>query len=185
VSPHPAYPIETARLTLRPLRPDDLDDFHAYDSRPDVARYLYGEPRDRHGSRQALDEHTRKTAFAREGDRIVLGAVWRDAGRLVGHVSLAWLSREHRQGEVGFVFNPEFQGRGLATEAAVAMLRLGFEDAHLHRIIGRCDRRNHASVRLMERLGMRREAHFVECELFKGDWGDVLVYAVLATEWDG
>jgi RimJ/RimL family protein N-acetyltransferase len=63
------------------------------------------------------------------------------------------------------------------------MLRLGFAGLGLHRIIGRCDARNDASARLMERLGMRREAHFRENEIFKGAWGDEYVYAILAAEW--
>jgi RimJ/RimL family protein N-acetyltransferase len=98
-------------------------------------------------------------------------------------VELVWLSREHRQGEVGFVFNPEYQGKGLATEAATELLRLGFEHFDLHRIIGRCNARNEASARLLERLGMRREAHFRGNVLFKGEWKEELVYAMLQREW--
>jgi RimJ/RimL family protein N-acetyltransferase len=64
------------------------------------------------------------------------------------------------------------------------MLRLGFEVFELHRIIGRCDARNDASAGLMRRLGMRQEAHFVQNELFKGEWGDELVFAMLASEWE-
>jgi len=115
----------------------------------------------------------------------VLAIVWREVGRLVGQVSLEWLSREHRQGEIGFILNPDYQGRGLATEAAEVVLRLGFDGLGLHRIMGRCDARNHASAGLMERLGMRQEAHFVHNEVFKGEWGDELIYAVLDDEWKG
>jgi RimJ/RimL family protein N-acetyltransferase len=81
------------------------------------------------------------------------------------------------------VFQPRYQGRGLATEAAEVVLRLGFEGLGLHRVIGRCDALNVASARLMERLGMRREAHLVHNEIFKGSWGDELVYAMLEDEW--
>ncbi len=65
------------------------------------------------------------------------------------------------------------------------MLRLGFEELGLHRIIGRCDARNIASGRLMERLEMRREAHLIESEFVKGEWADELVYAILDREWQG
>jgi RimJ/RimL family protein N-acetyltransferase len=102
---------------------------------------------------------------------------------VVGDVNLEWLSEYHQQGEIGYVFNPEFHGHGLATEATAEMLRLGFADLGLHRIIGRCDGRNPASARVMERLGMRLEAHFRQNEIFKGEWGDELVYAILADEW--
>jgi RimJ/RimL family protein N-acetyltransferase len=63
------------------------------------------------------------------------------------------------------------------------MLRLGFEGLGLHRIIGRLDGRNRASARVLEKLGMRREAHFVENEYVKGEWTDEVVYAILDREW--
>jgi RimJ/RimL family protein N-acetyltransferase len=180
----PEYPIETARLSLRPFRLEDLDDVYAYQSRPEVVRYLYWETRDRAEVQEYLEDKVGMTAVEEEGDGLVLGAVWREVGRLVGQVSLKWLSREHRQGEIGFIFNPDYQGRGLATEAAEVVLGLGFDGLGLHRIEGRCDGRNRASAGLMERLGMRREAHFVHNEVFKGEWGDELVYAMLDHEWE-
>jgi RimJ/RimL family protein N-acetyltransferase len=179
----PDYPIETARLTLRPFALDDLDDLHAYHSRPDVARYLFWEARDREQAREALERKTHESVLRAEGDIIVLAVVWREVGHVVGEVNLQWLSRDHRQGEIGFVFNPDYQGNGLATEAAKVMLGLGFDGLGLHRVIGRCDARNGPSARLMERLGMRREAHFVHNEIFKGAWGDEFVYAMLDHEW--
>jgi RimJ/RimL family protein N-acetyltransferase len=63
------------------------------------------------------------------------------------------------------------------------LLRLGFAGLGLHRIIGCCDARNLSSARLLERLGMRREAHFVHNEIFKGEWGDEFQYAMLDQEW--
>jgi RimJ/RimL family protein N-acetyltransferase len=92
-------------------------------------------------------------------------------------------SETHRQGEIGFVLHPDHQGKGYASEAARAMLRLGFEQLDLHRVIGRCEARNDASARLMERLGMRREGHLVENEWVKGEWQSELVFAMLAAEW--
>jgi RimJ/RimL family protein N-acetyltransferase len=63
------------------------------------------------------------------------------------------------------------------------MLGLGFGGLRLHRIVGRCDGRNLSSAQLMERLGMRREAHLVENEYVKGEWTDELIYAMLDREW--
>ena len=176
-------PIQTARLTLRPFGPGDLDDLYAYQSRPDVARYLHWDARDRGQVREALEEQCREVALEHDGDWLTYAVVWRDVGRVIGEVGLKWLSREHRQGEIGFVFHPGYQGRGLATEATEVMLGLGFDALGLHRIIGCCAAQNAASARLMERLGMRREAHFVHNELVKGEWGEELVYALLDQEW--
>ena len=75
------------------------------------------------------------------------------------------------------------QGRGLATEGAREMLRAGFSELGLHRIVADCDTRNAASLRVMARLGMRREAELVENELLKGEWTSEIVCAILESEW--
>lgn len=181
----PAYPIVTSRLELRPFAPADLDALYEMRSRDDVNRYLYTEPFTREEAREALADRMRRVALEAEGDRLVLAVVLRDSGAVIGDVVLVWLSEEHRQGELGFTLHPDHHGRGYAGEAAVELLRLGFEELGLHRIIGRCDGRNAASARLMERLGMRREAHLRENEFVKGEWTDELVYALLASEWRG
>jgi RimJ/RimL family protein N-acetyltransferase len=98
-------------------------------------------------------------------------------------VTLFMNSVEHRTGELGFVFHPDFHGRGYAAEASVELLRLGFEKLGWHRIIGRLDHRNTGSAKLLERLGMRQEAHFVRNEFLKGEWTDELVFALLGEEW--
>jgi RimJ/RimL family protein N-acetyltransferase len=192
----PAYPIETARLRLRPYTLDDLDAFYAMESLPEVMQYLYGEPCSREEARVRLERQARCSRIEQERDWLVLAMELRGSppadpsasaaagppGTVIGSVSLRWLSAEHRQGELGFILHPAYQGQGYAREAASEMLRLGFRELRLHRIIGRCDVRNVASACLMERLGMRREAHFRENEWFKGAWGDEYVYALLAAE---
>lgn len=179
----PDYPIITPRLILRPCHLDDLDAVYAYQSRPEVSRYLYWDVRSRDEVADVVAQRVSSPTLEREGDILVLAVVIREAGTLIGDVNLSWLSREHRSGEFGFVFNPDHHGHGYAAEAAVEMLRLGFDGLGLHRIIGRCDGRNAASAKLMEKLGMRREAHFVRNEIVKGEWTDELVYAMLAEEW--
>jgi RimJ/RimL family protein N-acetyltransferase len=175
--------IETTRLLLRPYTERDIDDLFDYRTRPDVTRYVYWEPRNRDEVAEGLARRTRLRSLKREGDELVLAVELRKSGTVIGDVSLQWVSAAHSQAEIGFVFHPDHHGRGYATEAAHAMLRLGFEQVGFHRIEGRCDARNTASARLMERLGMRREAHLVENEWFKGEWGSELVYAILDREW--
>ncbi|GGK94553.1 N-acetyltransferase [Sphaerisporangium melleum] len=179
----PPYPIETPRLSLRPFTMDDLDELYSFHSRPDVARYLYWDARTRDETRAALETKIGQAELLKDGDALNIAVELRETGALIGDLSLFWRSSEHRQGEIGFVFHPAYHGRGLATEASREILRLGFAGLGLHRIYGRCDARNTASARLMERLGMRREAHFVENEMFKGEWGEELVYAMLQREW--
>jgi RimJ/RimL family protein N-acetyltransferase len=173
----------TARLILRPYTLDDLDDLYALQSRPDVTRYLYWGPRDRTQVRESLEQKINATALEKDGDSLTFAVTLPQTGRLIGDVQLNLVSREHRQGEIGYIFDPGHGGHGYATEAAETMLRAGFEEFGLHRVVGRLDGRNTASARLLERLGMRREAHFVQNEIVKGEWTDELVYAMLAEEW--
>ena len=176
-------PLETDRLTLRPFVASDLDAVHAYLSRPEVVRYLYWTEHSRDDVRGLLRARRSMTGFRADGERVVLAVVRRDDDTLVGEVMLRLRSAEHLQGEVGFVFDPRHQGNGYATEASAAMLDLAFGAAGLHRVYGSCDARNTASAAVLRRLGMRQEAHFRDNEIFKGEWGDELVFAVLEDEW--
>ncbi|MFI6820682.1 GNAT family N-acetyltransferase [Micromonospora sp. NPDC050187] len=176
-------PFSTARLVLRTFTLDDLDDVWAYQRQPEVARFMSWSARDREQSRRSLEQMVREDGLRAEGDCLALAVVRRDTGRVVGHVELVWRSREHRRGELGYVLDPRHQGHGYATEAATALLRYGFEEFGLHRIVARCSARNTTSARLAERLGMRREAHFRECAFGKEEWRDEYVYAMLRAEW--
>jgi RimJ/RimL family protein N-acetyltransferase len=179
----PTYPLQTERLLLRPYTDDDLDVLYAMHSREDVTRYLYWGQLTLDETRQMLERRKQRQAIDDETDGILLAAALRDTGVVVGDFNLQQVSREHAQGEIGFVLHPDHQGRGYGVEGATLMLWLGFDQAGMHRIVGRCDARNAPSARLMERLGMRLEAHLREKEFVKGEWCDELVYAMLATEW--
>lgn len=180
----PDFPLLTERLQLRPFRDEDLEALYRMQSRDDVTRYLYWGPRSPEQARNMLERLMRMTAIDDDSSGLRLAALLPDSGDLIGDFSLQRVSREHRQGEIGFIVHPDHHRHGYATEAATLLLRLGFEELKLHRIVGRCDARNEASARLMERLGMRREAHLRENEFVKGEWCDELIYAMLASEWD-
>ncbi|SDM22165.1 Protein N-acetyltransferase, RimJ/RimL family [Allokutzneria albata] len=181
----PTLPIETDRLLLRAFTPDDFDALHDIRSRPDVVRYLYFDVQSREDVRESLAKRLDQWHLEKEGEALVLAVERKDTGRLIGDVVLFWHSEVHKRGELGFVFHPDHHGHGFAGEAAREVLRLGFEELGLHRIEGRCDARNTASARLLERLGMRREGLFLENEFVKGEWCDELVLAVLDREWKG
>jgi RimJ/RimL family protein N-acetyltransferase len=179
------FPLRTERLELRPFLDDDLDALFAMQSDEAMTRYLYWGPRSRDEVREQLERIRGMTAIDEEGDAIRLAAVLSGPATVIGDISLRRTSREHAQGELGYVLHPAHHGRGYATEGCEALLRLGFEVLGLHRIIASADARNQASVRVMERLGMRREAHLRENELVKGEWTDEVIYAMLAAEWQG
>jgi RimJ/RimL family protein N-acetyltransferase len=181
----PEYPIRTERLLLRPYAHGDVDALYAYQRLPEVHRYLYSEPRTRADVEALVTERAGTGGLTEAGQAITLVAELAQTGELVGDCVLFWRSQEHEQGEVGYVLNPAYHGRGLATEAVGALLRLGFEGLGLHRIAGHLDARNTASARVLERAGLRREAHLVENEFIKGEWADELIYGILRSEWEG
>jgi len=178
-----SLPIATARLVLRPFSAEDLPAFHALYSREDVWRYIPFRPESLDDSRAVLERISRMTAIGDDDDALRLAMTLPGSGAPIGDVSLWRTSREHSTGEIGFVLHPDHHGHGYAGEAATELLRIGFEVAAFHRIVGRCDARNAPSARLMERLGMRREAHHVENEIYRGEWTDELVFAMLDREW--
>jgi RimJ/RimL family protein N-acetyltransferase len=176
---------ETERLALRTLTPDDFDALFSYQSRSDVARYLYWGPRTKDEVRVSLEKKLASTAIRSEEDVLSLAVVLKTTNEMVGDFILQLLSEEHHVAEIGFIIHPDYHGRGYATEAGRAVLGIAFEELELHRVIGRTEVRNVASARVLEKLGMRREAHFVENEFVKGEWQSELVYAILDREWWG
>ena len=176
-------PIETERLRLRAFEAGDFDALYAIRSNPDVVRWLYWGVQTEDEVRATLEQKVVARALVAEGDVLALAGVLETTGELVADVILHWLSREHGTGEVGFVVHPGHQGHGYATEAARPLLRVAFEDVGLHRVIGCTEARNAASARVLQKLGMRQEAHLVENEWVKGEWQSELVYAILDREW--
>jgi RimJ/RimL family protein N-acetyltransferase len=179
----PGYPVRTERLLLRPLAMADADALLAYRGRDDVSRYVPFEPMSRDDIVERIAGRWARTELTDEGQSLTLGAQLAGTGELAGDVMLFWHSREHAGGELGYVFNPALAGRGYATEAASAMLRLGFSELGLHRIVARIDEHNEPSLRLARRLGMRQEARLVRNERFKGEWSTEVDFAMLAEEW--
>lgn len=174
--------ISTDRLVIRPFGPDDFPAFFAYHRLPDVYRYLYQEPLDETAARAKFAKAS-APQLADDGDVAVFAVERQEDGVLIGEVLLKLASRAAEQAETGYIFNPAFAGKGYATEAMRAILDLGFSRLHFHRIFARLDALNKGSVGVVERLGMRREAHLIENDRFNGAWGDELVYALLKREW--
>lgn len=177
-------PIATERLRLRPFMESDLDALANILARPDVMRYLYEEPRTRDQVAMVLRDRISRNHLTDQGDTLWLAIEEQGTGALIGSVSLTWTSQEHAQGEIGYTLNPDHQGHGYASEAVRAIMEYGFREIDLHRIFGTCDDRNERSMRLLKRIGMRREAHFLEMEHVKGEWTSQLVYAILRREWE-
>ena len=179
----PDYPLETARLRLRPFNRGDVDAVFAYRSRADVSQYLSDMPMNHDECTEAVRGRIAQIALTEEGDKIVLAVEHTQSGQLIGEVSFIWRSVVDGQAEIGYIIDPASQGQGYATEAANALLRFGFETVGLHRIYARCDPRNDASWHVMERLGMQREAHLRDHVRAKGQWSEEYIYATRESDW--
>lgn len=179
----PTLPILTRRLCLRAFTPADVDAVFDYRRREDVTQYLTDPPMNRQRCAGIVAARMGQLDLGGEGDKIFLAVERRSDQAMLGEVTLILRDREARQGEIGYILHPRHQGQGYATEAAGVLLEMAFEGAGLHRIYARCDARNAASYGVMERLGMRREAHFREHRLTKGAWDEEVIYALLEDEW--
>lgn len=181
-----AEPLRTARLLLRPLRVADAADVHAYQSRPDVVRWLPWPVRDRAESAAHTATRATRRVLGADGDAVALAVVLPgepglDApgeDRVVGDLTLVLVSTAHAQVEVGWVLHPDFRGRGYATEAAAALLDLA-AGIGAHRVAARVDPGNTASRALCGRLGMRHEGTFRQDRYDGTAWRDTEVHAVL------
>jgi [ribosomal protein S5]-alanine N-acetyltransferase len=175
-------PLYTPRLLLRELEEADWPSVHAFHSDPAVVRYHLYDVYTEEGTQQHIQDrlHDRavepRTAWE-------LAVTLTDSGRLIGRSGLQITSEPDREASLGFMFQRDVWGQGYATEAAQALLQLGFGPLGFHRIFAECDPRNLGSIRVLEKLGMRREAHLVENTFIKGEWCDTLIYALLEREW--
>jgi len=174
--------IETERLVIRELHDDDRVALHAVESTPEVNRYQAYDPHTEEASRDLI-ARAKREASCEPRTLYDLAVTWRGDDRLLGRGGFRRSGHELRSGELWCVLAPAEHGRGIVTEAARAILELAFGGLGMHRLFGDCDPRNTASARLMERLGMRREAHHVQNVWAKGEWCDSWVYALLGDEW--
>jgi RimJ/RimL family protein N-acetyltransferase len=175
---------ETKRLLLRPFAAGDWPAYADYHARPEVYAFLYRASPTGTALRDQFDRVLR-ARFEGDGDVYRLAVTLKEGGAIAGEVLLKMASRDALQAEVGYIFSPAHAGRGYATEAVAALLGIGFQTIGFHRIFARLDPANAGSVGVVERLGMRREAHLRENDRFNGRWGDEYVYALLQSEWAG
>lgn len=176
-------PIETQHLVLRPFERADVTAVARYHTLPSVQRYVARPTRYVDDVAGAVELMRSQVALQRPGDTLTLAVVRKGDQALVGQVSLHWSDATAGQGEVRFVNDPAMAGNGYMGEALSELFDLAFEQFRVHRLFVRCDGRNHHSAKLMQKLGMRLEAHYREHALFQGEWDEELHFAILAREW--
>lgn len=146
-------PFETERLLLRPLTNGDLDDLYDLYRRPELMRYITGHPRSFEETRERLICHLADHENYGFG---LCAAILKADSRMIGRCGLEPVEgRDGVEGEIAWMFKKEFWRRGLATEFAEAIIPYGFERLSLSRIFARADNPNVASIRVMQKVGMR------------------------------
>lgn len=156
----------------------------AYRSLEEVARWMTQLPTDAAAWRDDVDKRAPYALMVElDGEPI---------GDLFLKTEDAWAQAEIRDrahdvfAEIGWCLAPTHEGHGFATEAVRELLAIAFDGLGLRRVIAICFADNEPSWRLMERIGMRREAHSVQDNLHRdGTWYDGLTYALLVDEWRG
>ena len=172
--------IETKRLVLRRFCAEDWKDLYEYLTDEQVVKY---EPYD-----TFTEEKCKQEVVTRSVNPAFWAVVLKDSQKLIGNIYFE--GKEFDTWELGYVFNKAYQGLGYATESARAVMEYAFQELNARRIMARCDVENSASWKLLERLKMRREGHFLKVAYFKKDvhnnpiWIDAYEYAVLKDEWN-
>jgi RimJ/RimL family protein N-acetyltransferase len=182
--------LTTDRLVLRPLTLDEATAVHSNFARAKtVVKYLRWEVRDHdeESEGRVTKRLTQSARITKQGDGLIWSVEFKQGdgsqGGEIGDVALFAKSIRNAQFEIGWVFHPAIHGRGLATEAATAVMDLAFGRLGAHRVYAELDAKNEASARLCGILGMRQEALLKDREIVDGEWHDVAIYAITADEW--
>jgi len=173
--------IFTPRLILRPFTPADADDLHAYLCEPDIYRFEPGEPIDLAQARKMAQELAASADF--------WAVELQETHRVIGQIYFKHIEPQHLMTwELGYILNPQYQRQGFMSEGVAALVRHGFANEAIHRVVAHCNPENVASWKLLEKVGFRREGLLRENIYFRkkanGDplWSDTFIYAMLASE---
>ena len=175
--------LESPRLRIRRFRAGDAAVFASYRSDPNVARLQGWEVPYSLDEAQRFVESLAGVSPGKPGTWFQFAVDLRANGALIGDCALRTMRTDPRQAELGFSFATPYQRQGYASEAVQCVLGYTFATLEMHRVFSITDTRNEPAQRLLERLGFRREGHFVEGTWFKGEWVSEFLYAQLASEW--
>ncbi len=181
----PDLPLLTERLVLRPFAEADAPALHAMRSDLDHVCYLPFGAATPADIAATITKRKPLTALGEEGSAVVLAMELAATGEMIGEVLLFDYSAQHRAALHGYALATAHHGKGYVTEAARALLAWGFGTGLLHRVTAKCDTRNAASVRVLERLGFTREGHTREDFNKDGEWSDTYIFGLLESEWRG
>ncbi len=172
-----------SRLHIRNLRLDDLDNFHAYRSNPNVTKYQGFNVMDKTEALDFIKNQTEKS-FGTPGEWVQYGIVEALNNKLIGDCAIKLEIDDPKIVQIGITINPAYQNKGFAKDALLGIMAWLFDEKKIHRICETVDVENLNSIKLLESVGFRREGHFVENIFFNGKYGSEFQYAMLKKEWE-
>ncbi|GLB48228.1 GNAT family N-acetyltransferase [Neptunitalea lumnitzerae] len=175
--------INTPRLHIRNLKLSDLQDFYVYRSNPDVTKYQGFDVLTLDQCKAFIQQEYPKQ-YGKPGQWVQYAIEEVANNKLIGDCAIRLYEHEPRIATIGITISHLEQQKGFAKEAMLGILSFLFNEKQLHRVEEIIDVENKASIALIESLGFRKEAHFIENIFFKGSWGSEYQYAMLKTEWD-
>jgi RimJ/RimL family protein N-acetyltransferase len=174
--------IQTERLLLRRLALGDAVAMYSYRSDPAIMRYQTWHPISEREVR-AFIKKNKGLKFDSAGTWFQLGIYLKPTQELIGDIGIHFLPSEKQQVEIGFTLSSKYQHKGHASEAVRHVLNYLFADLHKHRVIASVDPGNDASIKLLETIGMHKEAHFRKSIWTGKEWADDIIYALLDSDW--
>lgn len=175
--------IHTERLILRNFTENDLETFVGYRNDPIVAKFQgWGIPYPREKGEAFIKSMKERVALKQDG-WIQFAVALKDTDELIGDLGCYIKKDDVRQARIGYTLAEKYWRKGYITEIIPCLLKYLFEDMDMHRVAADCDVDNIASYRTLEKLGFRREAHFIESYLIAGVYGSEYHYGMLQREW--
>ncbi|TVQ77016.1 MAG: N-acetyltransferase [Bradymonadales bacterium] len=172
----------STRLKIRRFRPEDAPSLQAYREDPEVAMYQYWSTCTLSEAQEFVETQARQTADI-QGEWLQIAVECLHSKEHLGDIAFRTCPSSLDTTFFGASFSRRAQGKGYASEALAHLFYYLFEQRNKRRLVGITDCRNEASVRLLERLGFRREAHFIENLEFKGELVSEYLYALLRKDW--
>jgi [ribosomal protein S5]-alanine N-acetyltransferase len=174
-------PVRTARLCLREFVKTDFRAVYAYSSDPRVTRYLFFGPRDEDSTADYLDGLL-ASQRERPRTRFELAVEHIETGRVIGACDLSFIERNVV--DLGYMLAIDAWGQGFATEIALALVDAAFFDLHADQVVSTVDVNNGASIRVLEKVGMRWEAVFRKHRRAKNRWWDCHLFVLPREVWE-
>lgn len=174
--------VYTERLILRKMTPEDREAIFRYRSDADTNRFQSWIPETSGEVEEFIKNHIKD--FNVPGTWFQLLIAEKDSGSVIGDIGVHFIGSDGQQAELGITVSKEYHHKGYASEALKGIIGYLFQEFGKHRITASVDPRNTASMKLMERVGFRKEGHFIKSLFWKNEWADDVIFALLKDEWE-